>query len=407
NNGGVSDARPRKKITSIRRFFSTSKPWRQHDSLPTMKSTNDQTPFEKNSIGDEEASISSMRTGAERAANSPKFNEKGAPAEDLWSASNAKSKRRPKKGAAEGLAEVHNQEKQQEISQNHLQESTDVIDVEQGPFLPSNDVVRSRRRSTSRSQPYLASSIAEMEHPGSTANFLSSPIEITGVLSMSAARENYFADKWQRVMQRRQEGRSRGDQPGNNERRLVLNHNAMDGVEPRSASPSSERGRERDPQNLQLAIRDRHRRRDPSQKAGSSDAEERSTTALVTRGNGQLLLTESRRKSSDTDYLPESSSVSIGERSRSPSLSTRTRHSVNTSRTAHTQDDNPPTQHADNGGIPAQWVTQFQQITSGVKRATKFKARPSRKTSRLSSVIDPMNEIRWSVRRRSAWLGRE
>ncbi|KAL8688098.1 MAG: hypothetical protein Q9218_005907 [Villophora microphyllina] len=113
NNCGVSDTRPRKKITSIRRSFSTTKPWRQHDSLPTMGSTNDQKTFEKYSIGDEEAFNSSTRTGAEKAANSPNFDENGAPAEDIWSASDAKSKRRPKKGAAVGLAEVHNQEKQQ------------------------------------------------------------------------------------------------------------------------------------------------------------------------------------------------------------------------------------------------------------------------------------------------------
>ncbi|KAL8934532.1 MAG: hypothetical protein Q9216_005864 [Gyalolechia sp. 2 TL-2023] len=339
NNCGVSDTRPKKKITSIRRFFSTSKPWRQHDSLPTMESTNDQKLFEKYSTGDEEASISSTRNGAEKAANSPNFDENGAPAKDTRIASDAKGKRRPKKGAAEGLAEVHNQGKQQGNPRNHLQNSTDVIDLGQGPLLPSNDAVRSRRRSTSRSRPYLASSIAEMEQPSSAPNFLSSPFEIIEVLSMSAARENYFADKWQRVFQRRQEGRSRGDQPGNDERRLVLNHNAMDEVNPRSASPSSDRGRERDPQNLQLAIRNRPRRRDSSRKAGSPDAEGRSTTAHGTRGNGQLLLTESRRKSSDTDYFSESSSQSIDERSRSPSLLTRTRHSVNTSRTAHTQDN--------------------------------------------------------------------
>ncbi|KAI4265340.1 MAG: hypothetical protein L6R35_007134, partial [Caloplaca aegaea] len=128
NNCGVSDMRPGKKITSIRRFFSTSKPWPQHDSLPTMESTNKQKLCDKYSIGDEEASVSSTRTGAEKAAKSPKFDENGAPAEDTWSASDAKSKRRPKKGAAEGLAEVHNQGKQQGNPRNHLQNSTDVID---------------------------------------------------------------------------------------------------------------------------------------------------------------------------------------------------------------------------------------------------------------------------------------
>ncbi|KAI4119121.1 MAG: hypothetical protein LQ345_000930 [Seirophora villosa] len=258
---GVSDTRPGKKITSISRFFSTSKPWRQHDSLPITESTNDQKLFEKKPIRDEEASISSTRTGAEKAANSLKFDENGASAEDTWSASDAKSKRRPKKGAAEGLAEFHNQGKQQGNPRTHLQNSTDVIDVRQGPLLPSNDAVRSRRRSISRSRPYLASSIAEMEQPSPTANFLSSPIEIVEVLSMSAARENYFADKWQRVFQRRQEGRSRGDQPSNNERRLVLNHNTMDEVNQRSEKRDEIVG-STFPENLQIIERHRSKERD-------------------------------------------------------------------------------------------------------------------------------------------------